>query len=403
MKDKSVPVPGAVDAASAFAVGAPLVDALRQQLPSVAELTVAAVIDNVPSYADAWDGPMGQTIAEAVQLALAGFLHLVGSGRASDAGTPLQPALDGAYALGRGEARSGRPMDALLAAYRVGARIAWRELSQTAVSSRLPAVQLARFAELVFAYIDELSAASVAGHSDELATTGRVRERLLERLAQALLDGVAEDELAETAQRADWSPPESLIAVLLPSSQMRAARAGLDRAALSIGVEPGEDEQPLTALLVPSTGAASRQFLFRHLVGRQAVVGPDRPWTAVAASYRRALRVHRLVHTDDGAPIDTESYLARLVCTADGEALADLRARALAPLAGLRGSSADRLVETLRSWLLHQGRREDIAADLSVHPQTVRYRMTQLRERYGERLQDPRVVEELTIALAMDT
>ncbi len=403
MKDKSVPVPGAVDAASAFAVGAPLVDALRQQLPSVAELTVAAVIDNVPSYADAWDGPMGQTIAEAVQLALAGFLHLVGSGRASDAGTPLQPALDGAYALGRGEARSGRPMDALLAAYRVGARIAWRELSQTAVSSRLPAVQLARFAELVFAYIDELSAASVAGHSDELATTGRVRERLLERLAQALLDGVAEDELAETAQRADWSPPESLIAVLLPSSQMRAARAGLDRAALSIGVEPGEDEQPLTALLVPSTGAASRQFLFRHLVGRQAVVGPDRPWTAVAASYRRALRVHRLVHTDDGAPIDTESYLARLVCTADGEALVDLRARALAPLAGLRGSSADRLVETLRSWLLHQGRREDIAADLSVHPQTVRYRMTQLRERYGERLQDPRVVEELTIALAMDT
>jgi hypothetical protein len=54
---------------------------------------------------------------------------------------------------------------------------------------RDPAERLAGFAELVFAYIDELSAASVAGHTDELATTGRVRERLLERLAADLLDG----------------------------------------------------------------------------------------------------------------------------------------------------------------------------------------------------------------------
>ena len=31
---------------------------------------------------------------------------------------------------------------------------------------------MAQFAELVFAYIDELSAASVAGHTDELSTSG---------------------------------------------------------------------------------------------------------------------------------------------------------------------------------------------------------------------------------------
>ena len=41
----------------------------------------------------------------------------------------------------------------------------------------------------MFAYIDQLSAASVAGHSDELATSGRVRERYLERLAGLLLAG----------------------------------------------------------------------------------------------------------------------------------------------------------------------------------------------------------------------
>ena len=35
-----------------------------------------------------------------------------------------------------------------------------------------------------------------------------------------------------------------------------------------------------------------------------------------------------------------------------------------------------------------------------VHPQTVRYRMTQLRDLFGERLQDPDAVLELVIALA---
>ena len=37
--------------------------------------------------------------------------------------------------------------------------------------------------------------------------------------------------------------------------------------------------------------------------------------------------------------------------------------------------------ETLRAWLRDLGRREAVAASLFVHPQTVRYRMGQLRER----------------------
>jgi DNA-binding PucR family transcriptional regulator len=71
----------------------------------------------------------------------------------------------------------------------------------------------------------------------------------------------------------------------------------------------------------------------------------------------------------------------------------------LEPLSELRPSTAQRLEQTLRSWLLHQGRRDDVAADLTVHPQTVRYRMTQLRELYGDRLRDPAVVFDLVIAL----
>ena len=123
----------------AFALDQGLVDLLRGKLPEVAEHTIAAVMDEVPSYAGAFGGPMGTTIEQAVQMALAGFLRLASRGRALDPGTPLSPALEGAYALGRGEARSGRSADALLSAYRVGARVAWRELAATAVANDVPA------------------------------------------------------------------------------------------------------------------------------------------------------------------------------------------------------------------------------------------------------------------------
>src|SRR6185312_8011249 len=149
--------------------------------------------------------------------------------------TPLGPTLEGAYALGRGEARSGRSMDALLAAYRVGARVAWRELATSAAQAGIGAATMAQFAELVFAYIDELSAASVAGHTDELSTSGRVRERYRERLGQHLLAGARDETLVAAAERATWTPPTTLTAVLLPSAQVRAVLASLSPDTLQVG------------------------------------------------------------------------------------------------------------------------------------------------------------------------
>ena len=392
---------GATRGALELVLDPAVVAALRARLPAVAELTVAAVTAEVPGYAQL-PGAMGANIEQAVQLALATFLRLVEQARESDPSARLNPALEGAYALGRGEARSGRSMDALLAAYRVGARAAWREMSGTAVDSGLPAPTVAQFAELVFAYIDELSAASVAGHTDELATSGRVRERYLEQLGQLLLSGAPADALAAGAERADWPPPETLTAVLLPSARVRGTLPLLDRRTLALSGDLAglETDEATSVLLVPDADGRGRLPLLRVLRGRPAVVGPARPWTLAAASYRRAVRALALLPAAS-EPVDTDEHLPALVLGADAEALADLRERALAPLAALRPGTAERLAETLRSWLLHHGRREDVAADLVVHPQTVRYRMTQLREVYGDRLTDPATVLELTVALAV--
>jgi sugar diacid utilization regulator len=392
MTDDELSIPPAVAAA------------MRRGLPSVAETTVAAIVVEVPSYADAFGGEMGRTIENAVELALGGFLELASAGGGGDASTPIQPALDGAYALGRGEARSGRSMDALLGAYRVGARVSWRHMAASAVTAGLTVEQLARFAELVFAYIDQLSAASVAGHSDELATSGRVRERYLERLANQLLAGGPREDLVAAAERADWATPRTLTAVILPEARVRGALASLDRRTLrSTEDVPGlASAGELVVLLVPDAEGRSRPALMRSLGEREAVVGPARPWEDVDSSYARALRALALGLTSDGPePLDTEGRLADLVLRADETALADLRAQALAPLAGLSDGAREKLTETLRSWLLHHGRREAIAAELFVHPQTVRYRMGQLRELFGSRLEDPRSVLELTLALGV--
>jgi hypothetical protein len=378
---------------------------LRSRLPAVAEHTVEAIIVEVPSYTDALAGPMGDNIQNAVQLALGGFLSLAGRPRGTDPGTPLAPALERAYALGRGEARSGRSMDALLAAYRVGARVSWRELSDTAVEMGLSADILAKFAELVFAYIDELSAASVAGHTDELATSGRVRQRYLQRLGRSLLLGERADQLVAAAERADWEPPRTLTAVLLPSSHVRGVLSSLDPRTLRPEEDlpdlNDEDENEVAVLLVPNAEGSARGALLRALRGHLAFVGPPRTWQAVRSSYLRVLRARglNLSPSEDGV-VDTERHLASLVVAADPSALADLRAQVLQPLEGLRSGTAERLTETLRAWLLHQGRRDDVAEALHVHPQTVRYRVGQLRELYGARLNDPTTVLELTLALA---
>src|ERR1700712_4623408 len=123
---------------------------LRNILPEVAERTVSAITDDVPSYSDALSGPMGGTIRTAVELALGGFISLAATSRGA-AQPPTAPAVDGAYQLGRGEARRGPAGGALLSAHRIGARVAWREMSATAVRNGTDADTLARFAELVFA------------------------------------------------------------------------------------------------------------------------------------------------------------------------------------------------------------------------------------------------------------
>ncbi|MGW4641011.1 helix-turn-helix domain-containing protein [Sphaerisporangium sp. NPDC004334] len=91
--------------------------------------------------------------------------------------------------------------------------------------------------------------------------------------------------------------------------------------------------------------------------------------------------------------------MAALVVFRDEELVAALAAVRLAPLAHLCPRQRDRLAETLLAWLRYGRGAGEVAARLHVHPQTVRYRLRQLEELYGDQLADPDVRFELEVVL----
>ena len=341
--------------------------------PQVATHTVAAVTAEVPGYTGALERRRWATTSRPrCRWRWPASSSSPPARRDADPSTPLGPTLEGAYALGRGEARSGRSMDALLAAYRVGARVAWRELAALARAGR--ASRRARWRSSP-SWCSPTSTSCPRPASPGTPTScppaGGSGSATASGWASTCSPAPVTTSWPTAAERAGWPPPTTLTAVLLPLGAGPRVCSPLLDAETLVG-----RRGPARTLRRPAAGSRSRcswsptrtgpgrRHLLRVLAGRQAVVGPARPWTQARASYDRAVRTAALAADDQDGPIDSEDHLAQLVVRADPDALADLRARVLAPLADLRpGHAASGSRRRLRSWLLHQGRRDAVAAD----------------------------------------
>ncbi len=137
--------------------------------------------------------------------------------------------------------------------------------------------------------------------------------------------------------------------------------------------------------------------------GESAALGPVVPWqetwrSAARAGSALALAAEGLLPAE--GLLLTDQHLPELALFRDRRLLDDLAAIGLRPLDGRTAGARARLLETLGSWLDHQGRVPDVARALHVHPQTVRYRLAQLREAFGPALDDPRGRFELALARA---
>jgi PucR C-terminal helix-turn-helix domain len=258
-----------------------------------------------------------------------------------------------------------------------------------------------RLAEAIFAYIDRLAAASVAGFAEaEAMHAGALQARrhaLLELLASAPRPDRAE--VARRAEAAGFSPPPSHVAALAvgvsdPAQLARRMPSGSIGAALD----------PVGVVLIPDPDGPGRPArVGAALRDRPAVLGPTVAWEDASASVQRALlgwAVHAAGGLGDDTLARTDDHLLTLLLAANPRLTADLVARRLGALEDMTPGARERVIATLQAWLDAHGDVSAAARMLHVHPQTVRYRLGGLREALGHGvLDDP--VGRLELALAL--
>ncbi|MCB5182662.1 PucR family transcriptional regulator [Streptomyces antimicrobicus] len=223
------------------------------------------------------------------------------------------------------------------------------------------------------------------------------RDRARQELFLALTGDCAptDRDLAALAAAAGWPPPAAVRAVALASpGETQQLAAALDDALAGLaGGQP--------CLLVPSPDGDRRSALELALRGRFAAVGHPVPLRDAASSLRWASRLLALSPGRNGPDARAEfvdDHLSTLMLLQDEPLAHALAARWLRPLADLTPRQSERLEVTLLAWL-EGGGAPEAAKALSVHPQTVRYRMRQLEKLFGADLRDPRTRFELEMAL----
>jgi hypothetical protein len=357
---------------------------IRATLVEIADAVVDAIQREVPDYARPLEGAFGRGIRMGTEVALRRFI-----------GDEPDAAGDDVYRrLGGGEYRAGRSLDALQAAYRVGARVAWRQISETAEHPGASPRAQRNLAEAMFAYIDRIAGESVEGYAEAQLREAGDLDRHRAELAELLLDGAVpgEPELGRAAEAARWPLPRSAACLALSGARAERARRHLSGEVLSVAF--GE----VTGIVVPQPVVLEREA--RRIAERlelAVAVGPAVELAELSSSMRLARRALALA-LPGAPPVLAEQRLADIALQGSSE-IAALRSRLLAPLAGQTPASRARLEATLLQWLRHRGAQGAVAAALGVHPQTVRYRLARLRELLGDALDDPEQRFQLELAL----
>ena len=333
---------------------------------------------SVPAYARPLRGKFGQVLVGGVERAIVHCFESVGNPKASSTEWTAWFRY-----VGRVEFTEGRTTDSMQTAVRVGARVAWRNLSKAGRELGIPPEVLLLTAEAIFAYVDELCRVAVEGYADaqRQAAAGGERQRA-QLLRLILADPPTPTESIEAqAIAANWPLPSHAAAIALaddtPAPQ-----------APDCLTEGG-------CVLTADPDRAARRL------ARPLAIGPTVPLAQARQSLALARRAVALARRGviDGPIVRCDDHLLTLLCHADEFLLDELSRRSLAPFAGLTPKQRDRLEATLLAWLDTRGGVNEIAARLEVHPQTVRYRMHQIDELVGDRLHDPVRRLELEIAL----
>ncbi|HKT03302.1 MAG TPA: helix-turn-helix domain-containing protein, partial [Rugosimonospora sp.] len=165
-------------------------------------------------------------------------------------------------------------------------------------------------------------------------------------------------------------------------------------------------DRPEAVLIVPDADSRAQvRMLVNSLRGYRAAVGPSVPPGAAGNSMRwarRALDLARRGVLASEELVWCQRHLAVLTLFQDEALLESFVECRLRPLRRLRESQRGVLGGTMLAWLQHGMNATAVATALHVHVQTVRRRLRQLDQLFGEQIEDPVLRFELQLALWAD-
>ncbi|AOT57651.1 PucR family transcriptional regulator [Streptomyces rubrolavendulae] len=367
-----------------------------EQIPALAQDILAEIRREYPGLVFIADDSGEPKALVAIRHALELFVEQMATGSSRPSSLP-----EIFRDFGRGEVAHGRSLDSLQGIYRLGVRLSWRRMAEIGQQAEIPSSAMYELAESAFEYLDVIVAQSVRGYAEAVARQAGERLRLQRLLVDLLLAEHRSDPSAFLADRAadvGWRLPEKVaVAVLLRPAEETVAPAVGDEVLLDM-----EGERP--RLVVPDPDAPGRtELLHRAVAGWSGALGPSVPVAEAAASLRWADAAVGMIERDllpHGRLLHCAEHVEALVLLPAGVLIDDLARRRLAQLDESGGPAhAHRLAETLLAWLETRGGAPEVATRLGVHPQTVRYRLRQLRELWGDDLDDPDRRFELELVL----
>lgn len=310
-------------------------------------------------------------------------------------------------AHGRLQQIAGRSFSELLSLYRVGGLAAWRSFSTSPMVGRVSTESVLDFGEIVLHLVDELSLAAVEGFNEEQAERTRRWLSRRERLHSLMMSTPAADRgaITEAADAAGWEVPERVrVAVArLPANRPAGSSLAGPSRVVSGSIDGGR------RALIVADGDDCESWLIRAAkatsLGSPLAVGPAvAPADAARSAHQAAALLEQLPPRGGGKIelVHCEDHEVDLMLTASKDLARAVANRVLEPLRTVAEPQRTRMTETLAAWLDNPGRPQAMAGQLGLHVQTVRYRLGQLREIFGDVLDDPDSRFELALAMRAD-
>lgn len=320
----------------------------------------------------------------------------------SGVGTANESAVELWRETGRRRASQGVPLELVLSAYTMGARVLWEALMETAGTQDVPDTDLLLAARAVWSNLDVQNAVLIEAYHRERDRTQRRDQQRQQSVLDGLVDGRGGDPtFAADARRALGLGAATSVTCLVVLAEAGDAdpvgpledvlqRQGISshwhvRSGVAYGLLSGPlpDEAGLVAVI--ATVAEGR-----------VAVAASNGVSGFGTAFQLALRSAHTVPLAGGV-VGVTDRLPEVLLAGDSQVTSLLITEAFGDL--LDHPQAETLLTTLRALLAHDGSPTRAAAELFCHRNTVIYRVKQIERLTGRDLTDPRDKMMLWLAL----